>query len=106
MATDHSQTGPKYAVSYGYSTSSAQSVGRDFAMGAMVIADYGKHRVPELQALLKDRIVIGAYRTKKDVDLNTLRQSATGLSKQIRTTARSDGNRSGRSRFHHGGSAD
>ncbi len=74
MAKDHSETGPKYGVSYGYSTSKNRTVGKAFSMGAMVVAEYGKHAEPELQALLKSRILIGAKRAKKDVDLGRLKQ--------------------------------
>lgn len=74
MAKDHSETGPKYGVSYGYSTSKDRKVGKAFAMGAMVIAPYGKQADPELQKQLMSRVVIGAKRAKKDVDLGRLKQ--------------------------------
>lgn len=72
MAVDHSETGPKYGVSYGYSTSKNRSVGKAFAMGAMVIADYGQQH--EFQHLLKSRVLVGMYQSKKDVDLTRLKQ--------------------------------
>ncbi|HXH32421.1 MAG TPA: Fic family protein [Bacteriovoracaceae bacterium] len=74
MARDHSETGPMYGISYGYSTSKVREVGKAFAMGAMVIADYGAHKTPELQALLKTRLLVGARKSVKDVDLGTLKQ--------------------------------
>lgn len=73
IAMDHSRSGSKYAQSYGYSTSDKYSVGKAFAMGAMVIADYGKHADVELQKKLKSRIVVGARRAMKDVDLMRLK---------------------------------
>ena len=74
MARDHSETGPLYGVSYGYSTSKNREVGKAFAMGAMVVGEYGAHKAPELQALLKSRILVGAQRANKDVDLGRLKQ--------------------------------
>lgn len=74
MAKDHSETGPMYGVSYGYSTSKSREVGKAFAMGAMVVGEYGSHRAPELQALLKSRVLVGARRANKDVDLGRLKQ--------------------------------
>jgi hypothetical protein len=74
MARDHSETGPMYGISYGYSTSKNRDVGKAFAMGAMVVGEYGQHRAPELQALLKSRVLVGAKRAHKDVDLGRLKQ--------------------------------
>ncbi len=74
MAKDHSETGPMYGISYGYSTSKNRDVGKAFAMGAMVIAEYGAHKTPELQALLKSRVLVGARKAHKDVDLTRLKQ--------------------------------
>lgn len=74
MARDHSETGPMYGISYGYSTSKNREVGKAFSMGAMVVAPYGQHKLPELQALLKSRVVVGARRARKDVDLGRLKQ--------------------------------
>ncbi|MCE3012943.1 MAG: Fic family protein, partial [Proteobacteria bacterium] len=74
MARDHSETGPLYGESYGYSTSKNREVGKAFAMGAMVVGEYGAHKAPELQALLKSRILVGAQRANKDVDLGRLKQ--------------------------------
>ncbi len=74
MARDHSETGPMYGISYGYSTSKNRDVGKAFAMGAMVIAEYGAHKAPELQALLRSRVLVGARRAVKDVDLGRLKQ--------------------------------
>ncbi len=74
MARDHSETGPMYGISYGYSTSKSRDVGKAFAMGAMVVGEYGQHRAPELQALLKSRVLVGAKRAHKDVDLGRLKQ--------------------------------
>lgn len=72
MAKDHSETGPLYGKSYGYSTSSKREVGKAFAMGAMVIAPYGEHK--ELQHLLKSRVLVGMKQGKKDVILSRLKQ--------------------------------
>ncbi len=74
MAKDHSETGPMYGISYGYSTSKNREVGKAFSMGAMVVGPYGQHKAPELQALLKSRTLVGARRAKKDVDLGRLKQ--------------------------------
>ncbi len=74
LAKDHSETGPRYRNSYGYSTSKNRTVAKAFSMGAMVIAEYGKHNTPELQKLLKGRILAGFKRSKKDVDLGRLKQ--------------------------------
>jgi len=72
MARDHSESGPQYGISYGYSTSKNRTVGKAFAMGAMVIAPYGKHQ--EMQHLLKSRVLVGMKRANKDVDLTRLKQ--------------------------------
>jgi hypothetical protein len=74
MARDHSETGPMYGISYGYSTSKSRDVGKAFAMGAMVVGKYGEHKLPELQALLKSRVLVGARKSMKDVDLGRLKQ--------------------------------
>lgn len=74
MARDHSETGPMYGISYGYSTSKNRDVGKAFAMGAMVVGEYGAHKAPELQALLKSRVLVGARKAHKDVDLTRLKQ--------------------------------
>lgn len=73
MAVDHHRTGPKYRDSYGYSTSKREVVGKAFAMGAMVVGEYGKHMDPALQAQLKSRINVAAFRANKDVDLGRLK---------------------------------
>lgn len=73
MADDHHKEGPRYGTSYGFSTSKREVVGKAFAMGAMVIAEYGKHHDPALQAQLKSRINIAAYKAEKDVDLGRLK---------------------------------
>ena len=72
MAKDHSRTGPMYSRSYGYSTSKDRKVGKAFAMGAMVVADYGQHH--DYQHLLKSRVLVGMRQARKDVDLNRLKQ--------------------------------
>jgi hypothetical protein len=72
MARDHSETGPLYGQSYGYSTSKNRTVGKAFAMGAMVVADYGQHQGH--QHLLKSRVLVGMQKAKKDVDLTRLKQ--------------------------------
>jgi len=74
MARDHSETGPQYRTSYGYSTSRRRRVGKAFAMGAMSVGEYGKHQDPELQKLLKSRVLVAAREAKKDVDLSRLKQ--------------------------------
>ena len=63
-----------YGISYGYSTSKNREVGKAFAMGAMVVGKYGEHKLPELQALLKSRVLVGARKSMKDVDLGRLKQ--------------------------------
>lgn len=73
MADDHHKEGPRYGTSYGFSTSKREIVGKAFAMGAMVIAEYGKQNDPELQKQLKSRINIASYRAAKDVDLGRLK---------------------------------
>ncbi|WP_041577596.1 Fic family protein [Bdellovibrio bacteriovorus] len=73
MAIDHHRSGPKYGVSYGYSTSKREVVGKAFAMGAMVVGEYGKHMDPALQSQLKSRINVASYRAMKDVDLGRLK---------------------------------
>jgi hypothetical protein len=72
MARDHSESGPLYGESYGYSTSRKRSVGKAFAMGAMVIAEYGEHQ--NYQHLLKSRVLVGMKKGLKDVDLARLKQ--------------------------------
>ena len=78
MARDHSESGPQYGISYGYSTSKNRTVGKAFAMGAMVIAPYGKHQ--EMQHLLKSRVLVGMKRANKDVDLTRLKQLRNSFS--------------------------
>lgn len=73
MAIDHHRSGPRYSESYGFSTSKREVVGKAFAMGAMVVGEYGKHNTPEAQARLKSRINIATYRSHKDVDLGRLK---------------------------------
>lgn len=73
IAIDHHRSGPKYGVSYGYSTSKREVVGKAFAMGAMVVGKYGEHMDPALQAQLKSRINVASYRAMKDVDLGRLK---------------------------------
>ncbi len=80
IAKDHAETGPKYATSYGYSTSKDRKVGKAFAMGAMVIAPYGKQNDPELQKQLASRILVGVKRAKKDVDFGRLKQVRAAFS--------------------------
>lgn len=72
MAKDHSESGPMYGKSYGYSTSTKREVGKAFAMGAMVIAPYGQHK--EMQHLLKSRVLVGMKQAKKDIVLARLKQ--------------------------------
>jgi hypothetical protein len=72
MAKDHSETGPQYGTSFGYSTSKKWEVGRAFAMGAMVVAEYGKHW--DFQHLLKSRVLVGMKKARKDVELGRLKQ--------------------------------
>lgn len=73
LAEDHHTSGPRYKDSYGYSTSRQEGIGKAFAMGAMVIAKFGQHNTPEMQAKLKSRINVGTYRAAKDVDLAQLK---------------------------------
>ncbi|MCR9203556.1 MAG: Fic family protein [Halobacteriovoraceae bacterium] len=72
MAKDHSESGPLYGESYGYSTSKKWEVGRAFAMGAMVVAEYGQHW--DHQHLLKSRVLVGMKQANKDVELPRLKQ--------------------------------
>ncbi|CBW27710.1 putative exported protein [Halobacteriovorax marinus SJ] len=89
MAKDHSETGPQYGTSYGYSTSKDRKVGKAFAMGAMqfqitddagkrVQVTYGMQNDPDVIEKLKDqlkgRVLIGVRRANKDVDLGRLKQ--------------------------------
>lgn len=74
MAKHHSESGSLYGESFGFSTSKNREVGKAFSMGAMVVADYGKHRTPELQQQILSRILVGGRRSVKDVDLTRLRQ--------------------------------
>ncbi len=74
MARDHSEVGPQYRTSYGYSTSKNRTVAKAYAMGAMVIADYGKHHDIELQRKLSARVLVGMKQSKKDIDLTRLKQ--------------------------------
>jgi hypothetical protein len=89
MAKDHSETGPQYGTSYGYSTSKDRKVGKAFAMGAMqfsviddagkrVQVEYGMQNDPDIIEKLKDqlkgRVLIGVQRANKDVDLGRLKQ--------------------------------
>lgn len=73
MATDHHRSGPKYDISYGFSTSKREVVGKAFAMGAMVVGKYGEHKDPALQEKLKGRINVATFRALKDVDLGRLK---------------------------------
>lgn len=73
IAVDHHRSGPKYGISYGYSTSKREVVGKAFAMGAMVVGEYGKHMDPAAQAKLKSRINVASFRALKDVDLGRLK---------------------------------
>ncbi len=73
MATDHHRSGPKYGISYGFSTSKREVVGKAFAMGAMVVGKYGEHKDPTLQEKLKGRINVATFRALKDVDLGRLK---------------------------------
>lgn len=73
MATDHHRSGPKYDISYGFSTSKREVVGKAFAMGAMVVGKYGEHTDPNLQEKLKGRINVATFRALKDVDLGRLK---------------------------------
>lgn len=75
MAQDHADAGELYAQSYGLSTSRKRSLAGAFAMGALVVDDdmssYKKN-----QGAIKDRLIVGAFRANKDVDLVTLRRIA------------------------------
>lgn len=71
MAKDHSETGPMYGQSWGYSTSKDRKVGKAFAQGAMVVAPYGQHQ--KFQHLLKQRVLVGGRKAKTDVDLSRLK---------------------------------
>tara|TARA_R110002072_G_scaffold64203_1_gene159110 strand:+ start:83294 stop:89974 length:6681 start_codon:yes stop_codon:yes gene_type:complete len=73
IAKWHSEAvAPHYGQSIGYSTSSDRKVGKAFAMGAMVVADYGKHW--DQQHKVAQRVLVGARRSVKDVDLMRLKK--------------------------------
>lgn len=73
IAKWHSEAiNPHYGRSIGYSTSADEKVGKAFAMGAMVVADYGQHQ--KFQHLLSQRILVGARRSVKDVDFMRLKK--------------------------------
>lgn len=74
MAMDHHKTGPRYSDSYGFSTSKREIVGKAFAMGAMVVGEYGNHKDPAMQSKIKSRTNVAMYRSLKDPDLGRLRQ--------------------------------
>ena len=95
MARDHSETGPQYGTSYGYSTSKDRKVGKAFAMGAMqfsitddagkkVQVTYGMQNdadvIEKLKDQLKGRVLIGVQRADKDVDLGRLKQVRSDFS--------------------------
>lgn len=95
MAKDHSETGPQYGSSYGYSTSKDRKVGKAFAMGAMqfsitddagkrVQVTYGMQNdadvIEKLKDQLKGRVLIGVQRANKDVDLGRLKQVRSDFS--------------------------
>ncbi|MCP4913656.1 MAG: hypothetical protein GY909_11120 [Oligoflexia bacterium] len=73
VAKWHSEAvAPHYGRSIGYSTSQDRKVGKAFAMGAMVVADYGKHW--DHQEKIAQRVLVGARRSVKDVDLMRLKK--------------------------------
>lgn len=61
-----------YQDSYGLSTSKKESIAKDFAMGAEVLAPLGKHMHPSLQEKIKSRIVVASFKALKDVDVSLL----------------------------------
>ena len=75
MAQDHADAGELYPQSYGLSTSRKRSLAGSFAMGALVIDD-DMIEYKNRQHLVKDRLIVGAFRAYKDVDLVTLRKVA------------------------------
>jgi hypothetical protein len=72
MARHHSEALERYADSYGYSTSRLETVGKAFAMGAMVLGKYGEHQA--YSHLAKSRLNVGIRRASKDVFLGRLKQ--------------------------------
>lgn len=74
MAMDHHMAGKLYYDSYGFSTSYKQIVGKAFAMGAMVVAEYGEHTQLKYQEQIFMRVNVAAYSSYKDLNLSRLKQ--------------------------------
>jgi hypothetical protein len=72
MAQHHSEALADYGISYGFSTSKREEVGKAFAMGAMVLGEYGRHQ--EFAHLAMSRLNVGMRRGLKDVYLGRLKQ--------------------------------
>ncbi|OUR98675.1 hypothetical protein A9Q84_04485 [Halobacteriovorax marinus] len=79
MMTDHQNEGALYYKSIGLSTSKDEKVGKAFASGAMKRVKgeqvtYGSQYADEVQENITFRVLMGAKRARKDVDLNRLRR--------------------------------
>lgn len=75
VAIDHINGKGLYETSYCLSTSLRISIAKEFARGKLALGDTPE-AYKHLQHLLKDRIVLGAFRAYKDVDSMTLRRVA------------------------------
>ena len=73
-AKEHALFGEERKESYALSTSKKREVAKAFSMGAMDLEKYGEHAKPEVQDLLKSRLIVGSRRAIKDVDLSRLKQ--------------------------------
>jgi hypothetical protein len=67
-AADHVGSGPGYDTSYGLSTSRRWSIAASFARGLGLLG-YDKKEVLAAQDRLGDRLIVGAYQAKKDLDV-------------------------------------
>jgi hypothetical protein len=68
VAADHVGSGPGYDTSYGLSTSRRWSIAASFARGLGLLG-YDKKEVLAAQDRLGDRLIVGAYQAKKDLDV-------------------------------------
>lgn len=69
MLQDHASATGSYHNSFGLSTSVNWTTGRAFAMGALVVDD-NMHDYWRRQDGIVSRVVVGAYRAHKDIELN------------------------------------
>jgi hypothetical protein len=74
MAQHHADAvDPFYTYTPGYSMSRRWVIARSFAMGAMLIEDTMFKDYRKRQDLVGGRVVVGAFRARKDVDLSRLK---------------------------------